>query len=213
MTKKTAIHTQCVVQLQVLAVFLGCIIPPTKAVYSACSPNERCLNNRVCNFGSQAAYAKVATHLYEITGCANCQLDCGGTCACTASSQVQFAIANSNVSTANASKAWCNHPICKQHLTHHALQYTTYNYPCETSFADAQEQIIKLCGRISGTCCQGKCNKHWEIDQPEPRCETYTSHAAAVRWLFSAYVIIIVVLWQWSTEMDIDDAIKQQLEA
>lgn len=182
----------------------------TTYAYSACDPDTRCLNNRACTFGSQEAYNKVATHLFEITGCSNCKADCTETCTCaTLSSQVQTAISQSNISN---SDNWCNNPICKQDLTLHALQYVTYNYPCETSFALAQKQVIKLCGTISGTCCNGKCTQHWEIDQPEPRCETYTGHDALTRWLFSIYVIVIVVLWQWSTEMDIDTAIQQNLK-
>lgn len=178
------------------------------AAYTACDPDSRCLNNRACTFGSQQAYNKVADHLFQITGCANCKLDCSGSCVCAVSaSQVELAIQDSNTSG-----LWCNSPLCTHDLTRHALQFVTYNYPCETAFAMAQEQVINLCGTISGQCCNGKCTKHWEIDQPEPRCETYTGHDALVRWLFSAYVIIIVVLWQWSTEMDIDTAIQQNLK-
>lgn len=155
----------------------------------ACETDTRCLNNRACTFGSQTAYNKVAAHLYQITGCGNCALDCTTACDCLAVSSVLDLIQNAS---------FCDNYICDQPLTQHALQYVTYNFPCETAFGYAQQQLIRLCGTINGVCCEGKCTQHWEINQPEPRCETHQVHAA-VRWLLSAYVIVVVVLWQWAS--------------
>lgn len=115
--------------------------------YSDCDPDDHCKRHRICAFGSLAAYSSVASNLFQITSCQKCELDCSGQCSCS--------IPSSRVQREINKQIWCQSPVCQSPLAQHALQYSTSGYDCELSFQVAQQQLIKLCGRVNGVCCNG----------------------------------------------------------
>ena len=119
------------------------------SAFTECDADDRCNSHRICAFGSLAAYNSVRQYLFSITSCQKCEFDCSGTCVCDiASSKVQQDI--------QAGDLFCTSEICTTPLAQHALQYETSGYPCETSFVEAQKQLIRLCGRVNGNCCLGR---------------------------------------------------------
>lgn len=156
--------------------------------------SKECQSHRLCAFGFEKAYESTANYLYDITGCEDCKQE-PTTCTCRPNSDVQLLITN---------QSFCDNSICSNAIAQHALRYAPLNLDCEQGFEKAQEYLIQLCGTINGICCNGNCNKPYQIDQPQTKCKTHQGHSALARWILTAYIIISIALFQWSNELDMD---------
>ena len=194
-------------------VFLGMLLvaPLYTHGYSECDPSQQCINNRICSFGDLETYTQVATTLFDYTSCQNCINVCIPECNCSSTGKVEQLIKALRLTNNNS--GWCTgNTICKNPLIQHALNYPTENLPCERSFKNAQNYIVTLCGSVNMECCNGNCDD-FMIDVPPPKCDQHRGHSKEVRWLFSVYIIVTLILWQWSTDQDVGAVLRSERES
>jgi len=135
---------------------------------------------------------------------------CTSGCNCSSTGAIQLLTAQ--LEATNSTTGWCKeNNFCKSPLTQQAMFYPTENLPCERAFKNAQNHIVKLCGTVNGMCCNGKCVDYM-ITIPTPRCDQYQGHKKEARWLFSVYIILTLILWQWSTNKDINTIYRKYKE-
>lgn len=195
-----------------IEILLLVLLPIYTCAYSECDPDQQCINNRICSFGDVETYKSVATKLFAVTSCENCINQCTSECNCSTTSQVQMTL-NALEATTDNTTGWCKgNAICNNPLIQKALAYPTLNLPCERGFKNAQNYIVKLCGTVNGECCRGHCLDYM-IDVPTPRCDQYKGHTKEARWLFTVYIIITLILWQWSTNQDVGALLRSQEES
>ena len=171
----------------------------SSSLFGECSPDDACIQNRECAFGTTDNYNIARNDLFEVTGY---PLSCENQCSCTpsahneVSTQLQIAMNVSN---------WYNIALCKNPALQQAMYFHTSGYDCENVFRAAQREFIKLCGMQNGLSCQGHCTELYQIDTPVPLCEQNKDLSDSTMYAIFGYILLGCTLWTWTSGIDINE--------
>ncbi len=163
----------------------------------ACAPDAGCIKNRICSFGSEENYKIARAALYKATGRPT---TCNDQCSCTPSPTNE--ITTLLVRAQADQYIYGNNSVCNSHVLQAAMYYHTGGFACEKIFAEAQVDLIRLCGVQNGRSCYGKCTAQYQIDTPPPMCEEHTGIDENSMYAIFAYIILGCVLGSWTSGVE-----------
>jgi hypothetical protein len=169
-----------------------------------CLPDEACVANRICGFGTEKNYEIARNDLFVATGR---PLSCINKCSCNASSvnaiSRMLAQAAANDAAGSNTTLYGNNEICNNPVMKAAMYFYTSGFECESIFVEAQSDLIRLCGFQNGRPCYGKCTEHYQIDSPPPPCESKVGIDKTTMYLIGLYVFIATSMWTWTGSIDL----------
>lgn len=172
----------------------------SSTLYGECAPDDACIQNRECAFGTTKNYEIARNDLFEVTGY---PLSCENQCECVASPHNEV---KTEYNKANSTGHWYNISLCLHYpALKAAMSFHTSGYDCENVFREAQSQFIRLCGMQNGLSCEGKCTELYQIDTPVPLCEQTKDLSDSTMYAIFGYILLGCTLWTWTAGIDINE--------
>lgn len=165
---------------------------------TACAPDAGCIKNRLCSFGTEENYKIARAALFEATGRAK---TCYDKCECSPNPTNQ--VATILISAQNDQYIYGNNTVCNSHVLQAAMYYPTAGFTCEEVFAEAQGDLIRLCGVQNGRSCLGKCVDYYQIDKPKPLCEQHVGIQEQSLFIVLAYFLFCCTVASWTSGIEI----------
>lgn len=166
----------------------------TAAVQRTCLPDDACQQYRLCDFGSDAAYAAVRNHLMVAAGCPlACINACD--CMCNASGPIYTQL------TTTALRCTQNE-LCLDPVLQKGMNYDSTKFPCDSVFQIAQQSLIQLCGATNGICRDGRCSSFGCFTTTASTCWQSNDNEAAIPFYVTAYVMFNFLAWTSAMKAD-----------